>query len=258
MTDKHQQKQIKINDVIVHNGLSMELIDKKAANGEEIVKHLVLTTRQQYGLPENSIVYCNFNQLHKFDPETFESWIEILKNVPNSVLWLVRFPSDGEPNLRKTAQSLGLSNDRIIFSYVALKEEHVRRSQLADVCLDTRLYNGHTTTLDVLWAGTPVVTFPNETFASRVAASLLITLGCPELVAHDRKQYEEIAIRLGTDRDYLRSIRNKVWHARTASPLFDCKQYTIGLEMVFSRMWQQYARNEPTDHITDTTVHPQN
>lgn len=257
LTDKQQQR-IEINGVIVHNGLIMEQINKKAANGEETVQNLVITTRQQYGLPENVIIYYNCNQLHKYDPRTFKSWITILKNVPNSVLWLVRYPPDGESNLRKTAQNLGLSDDRIIFTNTANKEEHVRRCQLADVCLDTRFCNGHTTTLDVLWAGTPVITFPNETFASRVAASLLTTLGCPELIAHDRKQYEQIAIRLGMNRDYLRSMRQKVWNARIESPLFDCKQYTIGLETVFSRMWNRFSRNEPIDHITDTTVQVHN
>lgn len=61
----------------------------------------------------------------------------------------------------------GLPPGRIIFSNVAAKEEHVRRGQLADVCLDTPLCNGHTTSMDVLWTGTPVVTLPGETLASR-------------------------------------------------------------------------------------------
>lgn len=250
----NQQRHIVINGVTVSNGLKMSQLNKKAADGEEITTNLVMTTRQQYDLPQDAVVYCCFNQLHKFDPQTFKSWMKILKSVPNSVLWLVRFPADGESNLRKFAQKFGVSNDRIIFTYVATKEEHVRRGQLADVCLDTRLYNGHTTTLDVLWSGTPVVTHPAERFSSRVAASLLTTLGCRELIAQNRKQYEQIAIRLGTDRDYLRSIRQKVWSGRVHSPLFDCKAYTIGLEIVFKRMWNQYSSNEPNDHITDTTI----
>lgn len=90
---------------------------------------------------------------------------------------------------------------RILFSNVAAKEEHVRRGQLADVCLDTPLCNGHTTSMDVLWTGTPVVTLPGETLASRVAASQLNTLGCPELVARTRQEYQDIAIRLGNDRE---------------------------------------------------------
>jgi hypothetical protein len=85
---------------------------------------------------------------------------QILKHVPKSVLWLLRFPAVGEPNLQAAAQQLGLPPGRILFSNVAAKEEHVRRGQLADVCLDTPLCNGHTTSMDVLWTGTPVVTLP--------------------------------------------------------------------------------------------------
>lgn len=88
--------------------------------------------------------------------------LQILKAVPNAVLWLLRFPAVGEAHLQATAQSLGLSPGRILFSNVAAKEEHVRRGQLADVCLDTPLCNGHTTSMDVLWTGTPVVTLPGQ------------------------------------------------------------------------------------------------
>jgi protein O-GlcNAc transferase len=82
--------------------------------------------------------------------------------VPNAVLWLLRFPTVGETNMLSTAQALGLGNGRILFSNVAAKEEHVRRGQLADICLDTPLCNGHTTGMDVLWAGTPMVTLPGN------------------------------------------------------------------------------------------------
>lgn len=88
--------------------------------------------------------------------------LQILKRVPNSVLWLLRFPAVGEPNIQQYAQNMGLPQNRIIFSPVAPKEEHVRRGQLADVCLDTPLCNGHTTGMDVLWAGTPMVTMPGR------------------------------------------------------------------------------------------------
>lgn len=114
----------------------------------------------------------------------------------------------------KYVRSQGIDASRIVFSNVAAKEvdfsicdtinnenlqEHVRRGQLADVCLDTPLCNGHTTGMDILWTGTPMVTLPMETLASRVASSQLHALGCPELIAKDRQQYVEIAVRLGTD-----------------------------------------------------------
>jgi len=124
-----------------------------------------------------------------------------LKRVPNGVLWLLRFPAVGEANILATASSWGLPPGKIIFSNVAAKEEHVRRGQLADICLDTPLCNGHTTSMDVLWAGTPVVTLPLETLASRVAASQLTCLGVRELIANSREEYEDIASRLGTDKE---------------------------------------------------------
>lgn len=158
---------------------------------------LPLTTRAQYGLPEGVVVYCNFNQLYKIDPATLDSWINILKQVPNSIIWLLKFPAVGESNIVATTQKLGIRQDRVIFSPVAPKEEHVRRGRLADLCLDTPLCNGHTTGMDVLWAGTPVLTLPLETLASRVAASQLFALGFPELVASSRREYEDIAVSLG-------------------------------------------------------------
>ena len=79
--------------------------------------------------------------------------LQILKRVPGSVLWLLRFPAAGEENIIQTAKSYDIDPSRLIFSNVAPKEEHVRRGQLADICLDTPLCNGHTTGMDVLWAG---------------------------------------------------------------------------------------------------------
>ena len=158
---------------------------------------LPFTSRSQYNLSENAVVFCNFNQLYKIDPPTLESWIRILKRVPNGVLWLLRFPAAGEANVLAAATKLGLPQGKIIFSNVATKEEHVRRGRLADLCLDTPICNGHTTGMDVLWAGTPVLTLPLKTLASRVAASQLHALGFKELVANSREEYEEKAVWLG-------------------------------------------------------------
>ncbi|XP_041632493.1 UDP-N-acetylglucosamine--peptide N-acetylglucosaminyltransferase 110 kDa subunit isoform X2 [Drosophila kikkawai] len=244
------QVQTSLNGVVVQNGLATTQTNNKAATGEEVPQNIVITTRRQYMLPDDAIVFCNFNQLYKIDPQTLESWVEILKNVPKSVLWLLRFPAVGEQNIKKTVSGFGISPERVIFSNVAAKEEHVRRGQLADICLDTPLCNGHTTSMDVLWTGTPVVTLPGETLASRVAASQLATLGCPELIAHTREEYQDIAIRLGTKREYLKAVRAKVWKARVESPLFDCLQYAKGLEVLFLRMWERFKNGELPDHIS--------
>jgi protein O-GlcNAc transferase len=245
------QVQTSVNGVTIQNGLTTSLVSAKAATGEEVPEQILITTRQQYGLPDDAIVYCNFNQLYKIDPPTLKMWVNILNAVPNSVLWLLRFPQVGETNILVAAQQMGLRSGSIVFSNVAAKEEHVRRGQLADVCLDTPLCNGHTTGMDVSWAGTPMVTLPGETLASRVASSQLVTLGCPELVAKDRADYERIATRLGTDSDFLTGMRAKVWKGRTSSPLFNCKQYASDLERLFEVMWDRHARGEKLDHISE-------
>jgi len=245
------QIQTSLNGVVVQNGLATTQANTRAATGEEVPQSIVVTTRQQYGLPDDAIVYCNFNQLYKIDPPTLQVWVNILKRVPKSVLWLLRFPTVGETNMLAAAQAMGITSGRILFSNVAAKEEHVRRGQLADVCLDTPLCNGHTTGMDVLWAGTPMVTLPGETLASRVAASQLTTLGCPELIAASHQEYEDIAVKLGTDEEYLKAIRAKVWCRRSESPLFNCQIYARDMERLYNRMWQRYAAGEKIDHITD-------
>jgi len=245
------QLQTSVNGIVVQNGLATTQLNTKAATGEEAPKSVVVTTRQQYGLPVDAIIYCNFNQLYKIDPATMKMWVNILKKVPNSVLWLLRFPAHGETNILSTTASLGLPAGRIIFSNVAAKEEHVRRGQLSDVCLDTPLCNGHTTGMDVLWAGTPMVTLAGETLASRVAASQLTCLGLPELIATTPSEYEDIAIRLGTDRQFLKAIRGKVWRNKTESPLFNIRIYTKNLEDVYQKMWKRHESGQPPDHLID-------
>jgi len=243
------QLQTSVNGVNIQNGLATQ-INAKAATGEEIPDQIMVTTRQQYGLPDDAVVFCNFNQLYKIDPSTLKMWVNILNRVPNSVMWLLRFPQVGETNIHVAAQQMGLKNSKLIFSNVAAKEEHVRRGQLADVCLDTPLCNGHTTGMDVLWAGTPMVTLPGETLASRVASSQLCTLDLEELVAKSREDYENIAVKLGNDKDYRRAIRAKVWDGRISSPLFDVRIYAKDLEDLFNKMWDKFRKGEKPNHIT--------
>eukprot|EP00091_Calanus_sinicus_P015455 TRINITY_DN3371_c0_g1_i2.p1 TRINITY_DN3371_c0_g1~~TRINITY_DN3371_c0_g1_i2.p1 ORF type:complete len:383 (+),score=130.26 TRINITY_DN3371_c0_g1_i2:71-1150(+) len=243
------QLQTSVNGVNIQNGLATQ-INAKAATGEEIPDQIMVTTRQQYGLPDDAVVYCNFNQLYKIDPSTLKMWVNILNRVPNSVMWLLRFPQVGETNIHVAAQQMGLKNGKLIFSNVAAKEEHVRRGQLADVCLDTPLCNGHTTGMDVLWAGTPMVTLPGETLASRVASSQLCTLDLEELVAKNPQDYENIAVKLGNDKEYRRAIRAKVWDGRISSPLFDVRVYAKDLEDLVYKMFEKFRKGEKINHIT--------
>ena len=105
--------------------------------------------------------------------------------------------------------------------------------------------------MDILWSGTPMVTMPFETLASRVAASQLTCLGVSELIAKNRQEYEEIAVKLGNDRNYLKAIRAKVWAGRTESPLFNVQKYTSNLERLYLKMWKNYEYNKEPEHITE-------
>lgn len=95
--------------------------NNKCATGEEIPDSIIISARCQYGLPEDVVVYCNFNQLYKIDPETLQMWLDILKEVPDSVLWLLKFPAVGEPNIIQKAKTAGIDASRVIFSNVAPK-----------------------------------------------------------------------------------------------------------------------------------------
>lgn len=200
-------------------------------------------TRQMYNLPEENIVYCNFNQLYKIDPSTLRMWVTILKYVPNSVLWLLRFSDIAADNIRAYAASLNINTSRIIFSTLVPKDEHMRRIQLADIFLDTPLYNGHTTCLDVLWAGIPVVTLSGETFVSRMTASQLTTLGCTNTIAHNSDDYIKIAVNLGINETLLENIKTNIWNLKMTSKLFNCKSYTEELEIIYEGMWNKYLTN---------------
>ncbi|XP_025409291.1 UDP-N-acetylglucosamine--peptide N-acetylglucosaminyltransferase-like [Sipha flava] len=204
-------------------------------------------TRSQYNLPENAIVYCNFDKLYKIDPHTFKMWITILKNVPNSVLWLLKFSEAGVKNLLSITSSSNVNRSRIIFSDMELKDDHMRRIQLADIFLDTCICNGHTTCLDALWAGVPIVTLPGETFASRVSASQLTTLGCTETIALNKEQYIDIAVKFGKDKHLLENLRSKIWTLRTESKLFDCKSYAEELEIIYEDIWNKFLFGNQLD-----------
>lgn len=169
----------------------------------------------------------------------------ILRRVPNSVLWLLRFPPYGEPNIHAEAAARGIDPSRIIFTDVAAKNSHIRRSGLADVFLDTPLCNAHTTGCDVLWAGTPIVTLPLERMASRVAASLCTAAGFgAEMVVNSQAEYEERAVELGLNHDYRQFLRQRLCESRLTNPLFDTHRWVWNFERVLFRMWDIHCKGK--------------
>ncbi|KAG6735922.1 hypothetical protein POTOM_061393 [Populus tomentosa] len=206
--------------------------------------------RSDYGLPEDKFIFACFNQLYKMDPEIFNTWCNILKRVPNSALWLLRFPAAGEMRLRAYAVAQGVQPDQIIFTDVAMKQEHIRRSALADLFLDTPLCNAHTTGTDILWAGLPMVTMPLEKMATRVAGSLCLATGLgDEMIVSSMKEYEERAVSLALNRPKLQSLTDRLKAARMTCPLFDTRRWVRNLDRAYFKMWSIHCSGQQPHHF---------
>lgn len=200
--------------------------------------------RADFGLPDGAFVFCCFNQLYKIEPAIFAAWMDILRAVPGSVLWLQAGQDLAMQRLRAAATVAGVAPERLVFAAYAAKPEHLARHRHADLFLDTHDVNAHTTATDALWAGLPVLTWPGETFASRVAASVVSAAGLPELVMPTLAAYRETAIRYATDTAALAALKDRLARQRLSCPLFDTQAYVRALEQAYARMHEQALKGE--------------
>jgi predicted O-linked N-acetylglucosamine transferase (SPINDLY family) len=206
--------------------------------------------REELGLPSTGFVFCCFNNAYKITPEVFDSWMRILLRVPNSVLWLSQNNETVVNNLRRESMRRGVDAGRIIFAeHLASPADHLARHRAADLFLDTRPYNAHSTAIDALWMGLPVLTFPGTGFAGRVAASLLTAVQLPELIATNAGSYEDTAVQLAENPQFLAAIREKLMRKRVESPLFDTPRFVRYLEAGYSRMLERAYAELPPEHI---------
>ena len=197
-------------------------------------------TREELGLPPRGFVFCCFNASYKITPEVFGSWMRILAAVPDSVLFLVAGNALAERNLRREAASHGISPQRLVFGARVAPAEYLARYRAADLFLDTSPYNAGTTASDALWVGLPVLTCIGDSFAARVAASVLTAAGLPELITHDRLHYERLAIELAMQPDRLAAVRRKLADGRSSCVLFDTPRMTRNLEELYARMYERH------------------
>ncbi len=201
--------------------------------------------RADVGLPNDLFVFSSFNQVYKFEPLMFDVWMRLLKQVPDSVLWLPTRNDIGEKNLRMEAGARGINPERLIFAPILPdKAEHLARMGLADLALDTRIYNGHATTSDALWAGVPVITLQGTHFASRAASSLLTAIGLPELITHNLEEYERLVLKLATQHTELQRIRQRLEKNRYTEPLFDTPRFVKDLEMLYKQIWKDFRKGQ--------------
>lgn len=198
--------------------------------------------RSEEDLPDGKLVFCAFHRHEKIDPAAFHLWMRILRAVPESVLWLQQGP--GEANLRQHARDAGIDQVRLVFARQREHREHLARQRLADLFLDTRCWNAHTTGSDALWSGVPIITYPGEHLVSRLGASLLHGIGLDELAVKTSAEYEALAIELATQPDKLGALKARLAQNRATHPLFDTERLVRNIERAYFEMWRIHQSGE--------------
>ncbi|MBT8155781.1 tetratricopeptide repeat protein [Epibacterium ulvae] len=210
-------------------------------------------TRTECGLPESGFVFCCFNNSYKITPSEFDIWMKIMRQVDDSVLWLLDTSETSKRNLRDAAQARGVDADRLIFAERMSQSDHLARHHLADLFLDTFVVNAHTTASDALWAGLPILTMAGKQFAARVSASLLTATGLPELITHSPAAYERQALALAQDPARLAAITAKLKSNLLSGPLFDTQCFTRDLEEGLDLAYGRWLKGDQPDHIDVAT-----
>ena len=206
-------------------------------------------TREDLGLPENGFVFSCFNSNYKILPSTFAGWMRILHAVKGSTLFLFAETHRAEENLKKEAEARGISSHRLVFSKFLSAEEYLARYQVCDLFLDTTPYNAGTTASDALWAGLPVLTLIGNSFASRVAASILNAIELPDLITQTQEEYEAQAIELALNPQKLSKIKQGLAENRLSTPLFDTPLFTKSIESAYKQMMHYYWADLPPQNI---------
>jgi predicted O-linked N-acetylglucosamine transferase (SPINDLY family) len=206
-------------------------------------------TRADFGLPSGGFIYCCHNASQKINPRMFSSWMRILISTQDSYLWLLGGDESVMKNLIASASAHGIGSDRLIFAKWAPPDEYLARYSLADLFLDTLPFNAGTTASDALWGGLPVLTQSGQSFAGRMATSILHNIGLPELITSSQDAYESIAVDLCNNPSKLKLLSDRLLVNKTTMPLFDTARFTKNLEQAYLGMHARYVANLAPDHI---------
>jgi protein O-GlcNAc transferase len=210
--------------------------------GRQSFQHI--PSRREAGLPDTGFVFCCFNNSWKMRETVVRIWMKLLHSVPESILWLLQTNEFATSNLRQYARMHAIDPERLIFAPKVSVTEHLARLCIADIFLDTLPYGAHTTASDALFVGMPIVTCPGNTFAGRVAGSLLATIDMHDLIASRLAEYEALALKLASDPAELQSVRRRLQENRFKSPLFDTGRFCHHLEEAYLTMWNAWQRGE--------------
>lgn len=203
-----------------------------------------IPARSEVGLPQTAFVFCCFNNSYKITPDVFDIWMQLLDVVPNSVLWLLENNSACAFNLQREASKRGIAPSRLVFAPRVSVDRYLAYYRLVDVFLDTSPVNAHTTASDAIWMGVPLITCTGNTFAGRVAGSLLNAIGLSDLVTQNLDDYKALALSLAMNPDLLAAVRQRIVINRTTHPLFGGAGHCRRLESAYEVMWNIYQRGQ--------------
>jgi predicted O-linked N-acetylglucosamine transferase (SPINDLY family) len=205
--------------------------------------------KEEMGLPSNSIVFASFNSQYKYNPEVFDIWIRILRQVPQAVLYLLANDQIAENNFREYFEKNNIDSSRIFFAKRVKKELYLQNYHGVDIFLDTWPYNAGTTASDALWMGVPVLTKIGQAFQARMAASILEALKLPELITHSVEAYEVLAVKLAMDHSYRASIAQQLQNNIKDSILFDINHFRNSIEQAYQLIYERKRNSQPLEHV---------
>jgi len=217
-----------------------------------------IPSRKDHNLP-NTFLFCNHANVIRHEPMTFRHWVNILKKVENSTMVIKHHNDDSVTNLREEARRAGLFihetdlSSRMLFQRGS-GTDHIEIKSMCNLYLDVHNYNGHSTTADILWAGVPIVSYPGEVMASRVAASFATAAGFPEMVASSWDDYERKAVEYATNSARYEMVHKKLMDARMEMPLFDTQRFIANLEKGLLAIYNRWETGKrPQDYFIQDT-----
>jgi predicted O-linked N-acetylglucosamine transferase (SPINDLY family) len=210
------------------------------ANDNKRVKP-VPRSRIELGLPEGRFVFCCFSNHYKITEEMFATWMEILRQVENGVLWLIADDAWARGNLANAARSAGIDPGRIVFAPRTGPSEYLAYLDAADLFLDTYPYNAGTIASDAIRMHLPLVTLSGQSFASRMAGRLLAALGAQDGVAATAQEYVEKAVALAADRDRYDAYKALFTDDAWTATIGNTAKFTKSLSGIIPLIWQVYA-----------------
>jgi predicted O-linked N-acetylglucosamine transferase (SPINDLY family) len=209
----------------------------------------LVPSRRQVGLPEEALVLGVFNAVNKMRADVWAVWMEILKAVPQAVLWVLDPSEVGREKIAAVTAAAGVNPKRIMAAPRRPQDSHLARLGCCDLMLDTWPYGGHTTTADAIFAGVPVVTLEGTNFASRVSGGLLHAAGLGVLVQPNTEAYVQFAVKLLRNPAEIRKMKEFINSLALKNDVFNARSKARQLEDAYAAIADRAARQLPPIHV---------